>query len=119
MADDHIKRTFEKFMNKAKEIGERDGLDLEALPSNLTIHPDDLVEEIHVDSTLEKPTVALIGSCGNAFSVLGTVRRALVEFYGPDLGEEIAKEYQEKAMSGDYNHLLRVTMDYVEITQVG
>lgn len=47
---------------------------------------------------------------GNAFSVMGAVTRALKR---AGQGDKVA-EYREKAMSGDYNHLLAVSMEYVE-----
>ena len=55
--------------------------------------------------------VNLIGQDGNAFSVLGLVRRALIDGGRKDL----VAEYMEKAVEGDYNHLLQVTMEYVEV----
>ena len=55
--------------------------------------------------------VKLIGEDGNAFSIMGKVIRELKRRGHRDL----AKQYQEEATSGDYNHLLTVTMDYVEV----
>ena len=56
--------------------------------------------------------VELIGQDGNAFAILGKVKRELVRAGYKDLAEE----YINEAMSGgDYNHLLRVTGEYVEI----
>ena len=60
----------------------------------------------------EKPTVTLIGEDGNAFYVLGKTIRALKK---AGFSDDEIDEYKEKAMSGDYDHLLQVTMDYVEI----
>jgi hypothetical protein len=59
----------------------------------------------------QKPTVKLIGRDGNAFFILGTVRKALLK----EGMEEEAKEFMEKATSGDYDNLLRVVMDYVDV----
>jgi hypothetical protein len=59
----------------------------------------------------QKPKVKLIGQDGNAFSIIGTVRKALLK---EGMGQE-AKEFMEKATSGDYNNLLRVVMDYVDV----
>ena len=59
-----------------------------------------------------KPRVKLIGEDGNAFAVLAKVSKALKEagFY------QQSKKYREEAIiAGDYNHLLQVTMRYVEI----
>ena len=59
-----------------------------------------------------KPTVKLIGHDGNAFSIMGCVKQALKRA-GAD--KEYIDEYLNKATSGDYYHLLAVTMGYVEI----
>ena len=47
---------------------------------------------------------------GNAFAVMGAVSKALNKAGQRDK----VKEYMDKAMSGDYNHLLRVSMEYVD-----
>lgn len=60
---------------------------------------------------MRKPKVKLIGEDGNAFAVLGKVSRALRK---AGLHEE-AKKYVVEATAGDYNHLLQVTMQYVEV----
>jgi len=59
----------------------------------------------------QKPKVKLIGRDGNAFFILGTVRKALLK----EGMEKEAKEFMEKATSGDYDNLLRVVMDYVDV----
>jgi hypothetical protein len=56
-------------------------------------------------------TVKLIGEDGNAFAILGTVSRALKRAGY----QKEAKEYMAEAMSGDYDHLLQVTMEYVNV----
>jgi len=61
---------------------------------------------------MEKPTVKLIGQDGNAFFILGTVREALKK---AGATKEYIDQYMKEAKSGDYNHLLRVTMEYVEV----
>jgi len=55
--------------------------------------------------------VKLIGEDGNAFAIMGAVRGAL-ERNGH---EDLASQYIEEATMGDYNHLIRVSMDYVEV----
>lgn len=50
--------------------------------------------------------VTLVGEDGNAFAILGRVRRALVR----EVDEDAADAYYTEATSGDYDHLLRVTM---------
>lgn len=56
-------------------------------------------------------TVDLVGQDGNAFVVMGLVIKALKRAGHADL----VKQYQDEAMSGDYDHLIQVTMDYVEV----
>ena len=52
---------------------------------------------------------------GNAFAVMGAVARALRRAGQADK----VKEYRAKATSGDYNNLLRVSMEYVDFDLVG
>lgn len=59
--------------------------------------------DVHVD---------LVGEDGNAHNILGLVRRALREAGVPKA--EVA-EYFKAAQSGDYDHLLRVTMAWVDV----
>jgi len=61
---------------------------------------------------LEKPVVKLVGMDSNAFFIIGIVKKALKKA-GADQ-EYIAKYYAE-ATSSDYDHLLCVTMEYVDI----
>jgi len=59
-----------------------------------------------------KPTVKLIGQDGNAFSVMGNVKQVL-KYAGAD--QEYINQYLKEATSGDYNHLLTVSMKYVNV----
>jgi len=59
-----------------------------------------------------KPTVKLVGHDGNAFSIMGCVKQALKRA-GAD--KEYIDEYLNKATSGDYDHLLVVSMEYVDV----
>ena len=59
-----------------------------------------------------KPTIQLIGQDGNAFAIMGNIKRALKRA-GAD--KEYIDEYLKEATSGDYNHLLTVSMKYVNI----
>lgn len=61
---------------------------------------------------MNKPKVKLIGEDGNAFFIMGKVAQALRRAGASD---KVIQEYQEKAMSGDYDNLLRVTMEYVDV----
>ena len=59
-----------------------------------------------------KPTVKLIGHDGNGFSIMGRVKQALKRA-GAD--KEYIDRYLSEAMSGDYDHLLAVSMGYVDV----
>ena len=59
-----------------------------------------------------KPTVKLIGQDGNAFSVMGLVKKAL-KHAGAD--KEYIDKYLNAAKSGDYDYLLAVSMEYVNV----
>lgn len=54
--------------------------------------------------------VRLLGEDGNAFSILGRVRQAMKR---AGLSEDDIAAYHAEATSGDYDNLLRVTMDTV------
>ncbi len=53
--------------------------------------------------------VELVGKNGNAFAIMGAVCKELKR---AGYSQKFIKEYQQ-AMSGDYDNLLRVTMEYV------
>lgn len=57
-------------------------------------------------------TVNLLDEDGNAMAIVGRVSKALKRAGHRDL----ATRYIEEALSGDYYHLLLVTMGYVEVT---
>ena len=58
-----------------------------------------------------KPTVKLVGEDGNAFVVLGKVSKALKK-----AGMKIESDaFLKEAVQGDYDHLLRTAMKYVEV----
>ncbi len=63
------------------------------------------------NGTKQKPTVKLVGEDGNAFAILGRVKRALVK---AGMQEE-AKAFMEEATAGDYNHLLATVQKYVDV----
>jgi hypothetical protein len=56
--------------------------------------------------------VQLVGGDGNAFAILGKVLR---EMRRAGLTDEQRQEYQQEATAGDYDHLLGVTMQYVDV----
>jgi hypothetical protein len=55
--------------------------------------------------------VKLVGQTGNAYFILGTVKRALERAGHKNLVEQ----YMKEAQAGDFDNLLRVTMEYVEV----
>ena len=64
------------------------------------------------NDTKKKPVVKLTGTDGNAFAIMGKVSSALRR--AGYTAEEV-EQYQTEAMSGDYDHLLRVSMDWVTV----
>jgi hypothetical protein len=56
--------------------------------------------------------VQLSGEDGNAFSIIGRVRKALRRADVPD--DEIDK-FSEEAMAGDYDHVLQTAMKWVDV----
>jgi hypothetical protein len=57
-----------------------------------------------------KAKVRLAGEDGNAWAIMGRVARGLRKAGNPP---EVIDEYQRLATSGDYDNLLRVSMDHV------
>jgi len=57
--------------------------------------------------------VKLVGYSGHAFAIMGVVRRALRK---AGASKDEVQAYVDEAMSGDYNHLLQTTMDWVTVT---
>jgi hypothetical protein len=60
---------------------------------------------------LTDAVVQLTDEDGNAFGILGRVRRAITRSNHPELADEFLTE----ATSGDYDHLLRTCMRYVTV----
>jgi len=57
-------------------------------------------------------TVQLTGNDGNAFAIMGSVRSALRR---AGATKEQIDEYSNASMSGDYDNLLRVAMEWVKV----
>jgi hypothetical protein len=55
--------------------------------------------------------VELVGQDGNAFSILGRVAQAMKR---AKLPKSEINTFQTEAMAGDYDHLLRTVMAWVE-----
>ena len=60
-----------------------------------------------------KPEIMISGNDGNAFSIMGRVKRALRKT--GHTAEEI-DQYIDDATSGDYGHLLAVTAEWADIS---
>ena len=56
--------------------------------------------------------VQLTGNDGNAFAVMGAVKRALKR---AKVSADEINEYTKQSMSGDYDNLLRVAMSWVTV----
>ena len=59
-----------------------------------------------------KIKVRLTGRDGNAFAILGAVNAALRH---AGVSAEERKQFADEATSGDYDHLLRTAMRWVEV----
>jgi hypothetical protein len=57
--------------------------------------------------------VELVGHDGNAFAIMGRVSK---ELRRARVSEEEIKQYQNEATSGDYDHLLQVTVQWVNVS---
>ena len=68
-------------------------------------------EKSKLKSSKRKNKYDLIGVDGNAFMVMGYVRRALIESGHGDKVEE----YFAKAKSGNYDNLVVVSLDYIDM----
>lgn len=60
---------------------------------------------------LTDAAVRLIGEDGNAFAILGRVRRAILRSNHPELADDFVQE----ATAGDYDHLLATCLRYVTV----
>ena len=76
--------------------------------------PDLAKGKIMSNSSVKFPEVhvKLTGTDGNAFAVMGAVIKAMKR---AGCSADDVSEYQSDAMSGDYNHLLQVSMLTVEV----
>lgn len=63
------------------------------------------------NTPLTNAVVKLIGQNGNAFAILGRVRRGILHSDRP----ELADEFIMVVTSGDYDHLLATCMRYVTV----
>ena len=56
--------------------------------------------------------VAMVGEDGNAFAIMGRVTQAMRR---AGISTDDITAYRNEAMGGDYDHLLRVTMDTIDV----
>lgn len=61
---------------------------------------------------MEKPTVKLSGSDGNAMAIISKCRRALKQAGYTD---DLIKEFADEATSGDYDHVLQTAMKWCDV----
>lgn len=64
-----------------------------------------------MDATIIKAKVSLAGEDGNAFAIMGRVAKGLRRAGN---SKEVVDEYKRLATEGDYDNLLRVSMEYTE-----
>lgn len=57
-------------------------------------------------------SVDMVGQDGNAFAIMGRVTKAMRR---AGLGNDIQQAFRDEAMSGDYDNLLRVVMNTVNV----
>jgi len=60
---------------------------------------------------LPRPKVKLAGEDGNAFAILGRVRRAMKD---AGWNKEAIEQFTNEATSGDYDNLLQTVMKYCD-----
>lgn len=86
--------------------GEDEDLDEENFPA--TDEPKGYVP----GTTIQKPAVELLGGDGNAYLVIGKVKKALKRAKVPT---EVVEQFQTEATSGDYDNVLATAMKYAEV----
>lgn len=59
----------------------------------------------------DKPTVTLVGESGNAFFIIGRVKRAW-ERKGRN---DVAEEFVSRATNGNYDNVLFMAMTYADV----
>jgi len=69
---------------------------------------------IQEEKTIKYPEieVTLVGTDGNAFALIGEVQKALKK---EGVSKEEISEFFNEATSGDYTHLLRTCMAWVNV----
>jgi hypothetical protein len=70
------------------------------------------MDEMIPGTEIEKPVVELTGNSGNAFYVIGAVKKALRRAGVP---ASVVAAFTTEATSGDYNQLLYAAQKYVDV----
>lgn len=70
-----------------------------------------MTETSNLNIPLTDAVVQLTDSGGNAFAILGRVRRAILRSNHPELVEPFLQE----AMAGDYDQLLQTCFKYITV----
>ena len=61
-------------------------------------------------------SIVLTGTNGNAFAILGKIRKAIFrQVEDRDAAEKLWDEFHAEATSGDYNHLLATAMSWFDV----
>ena len=94
-----------------ERCGEAKDTDWDAFCNTCIDDQQESVDEEESDS-ISGLKLQLIGRDGNAYSILGAASKVL-KYKDP----EMYNKYYEEATSGDYNHLLQVTMRYFDVFQ--
>jgi len=65
------------------------------------------------EATMGKPTLKIIGTDGNVFSILG---KAQIAGRAAGWDKEKIDKFTAEAMSGDYDHALQTCMEYFDVS---
>jgi hypothetical protein len=68
---------------------------------------------MNIDAKHADVTVQLTGRDGNAFAIIGAVRRALMQ---GGVARYECDQFVAEAMSGDYDNVLQTAMRWVDVT---
>lgn len=68
---------------------------------------------MEIPDNLIKPKLNLLQVDGNAFAVMGATMDALQKAGNE---QNVIDSYRQEAMNGDYDHLLQVTMAYINLS---
>jgi len=93
-----------------ERCGEAKDTDWDAFCNTCIDDQQESVDEEYESTSISGLKLQLIGRDGNAYSILGAASKVL-----KNKDPEMYSKYYEEATSGDYNHLLQVTMRYFDV----